>query len=117
MLTFAGNTPRNSATAASAPNRRVPRASSSAADAHLGDSRSVRVEPRASGQLGGDDRVERFGRQEVEGAHADQQRRDSVCECLVGVPGNCWGGGHRFIVPLAQGGAARRSAGHHGAKL
>ena len=43
-------------------------------DGDLGDSRSVRVEPRGAGQLSRDDVVERFGRRKVKNAHADQPR-------------------------------------------
>jgi hypothetical protein len=63
--------------------------------------RRVGVEPRISGQLGGDNPVVRFGYQKVGGAGADQQRRDSVCGCLAGV--NYWRcGGHGYIVSCAS---------------
>jgi len=54
-------------------------------DEQLGDAGRVRVEPRAPGQLDGDDVVERFGCQEVDCADAEQHRSRSVGGYLAGV--------------------------------
>ena len=48
------------------------------ADDELSDAGRVGVEPRTAGQFDGDDAVERLRRDEVQGADAKQQRRDSV---------------------------------------
>ena len=77
--------------------------------------RSVRVEPRASGSSAGTIVSNSLGAKKWRVPHADQQSRDSdYANCLVGVPGNSWCGGHGFIVRLTQGSAVRRSADHHG---
>ncbi len=73
MLTLAGNTPRNSAMAASAPTLRVRGAISSAPAATSATPGGVGVEAGAARQFGRHDGVERLGRHEMQDAHAHQQ--------------------------------------------
>ncbi len=102
MFTLPGKTAMNSAAAASAASRRVRSHQQQTADSDLGHTGRVGVEARASGQLGGNDSVERFRRQKVQGADAEEQRCDAVCAGLAGVAlrTGC-DGGHGYIVSCA----------------